>query len=74
MAEPVGSFVRLRTLCEGALELPRAQRREWVERMCEGDRALADEVLDLLARVERGGPLAELLDRPPPGPGGGPGG
>jgi len=64
MAENVRRFARLRTLCEGALELPETQRTDWIGRMCEGDEELIAEVEELLRRVDEGGTLAELFNGP----------
>ena len=61
MAEDLRRFTQVRTLCEGALELPRTERHDWLLRMCEGDAELYAEVEDLLRRVDEGGRLAELL-------------
>jgi hypothetical protein len=64
MAENVRRFARLRTLCEGALELPEIQRTDWIGRMCEGDEELIAEVDELLRRVDEGGTLAQLFNGP----------
>jgi serine/threonine-protein kinase len=40
---------RLRTLFAGALEIDAGERDAWIERQCDGDRALHDEVHRLLA-------------------------
>jgi len=64
MAEDVRRFARLRTLCEGALELPEEQRSDWIARMCEGDEELIADVDELLRRIDEGGTLAELFNGP----------
>jgi len=64
MPEEVRRFARLRTLCEGALELPEDQRPGWIGRMCEGDEELIAEVEEILRRVDEGGTLAEFFNGP----------
>ncbi|MFN0058335.1 MAG: protein kinase domain-containing protein [Planctomycetota bacterium] len=59
-----GSFARIRTLVQGALELPVAERRAFVERECAGDSEQAQEVLLLLA----GGLADDAFLSPPPSP------
>ena len=60
--EHVRHFARIRTLCEGALELPEEQRAGWLGRMCEGDPELIAETEGLLRRIAEGGVLADILD------------
>ncbi len=62
MAENIRRFSRLRTLCEGALELPEDQRGDWIRRMCEGDSELSAEVEEILRRVDEGDVLADLIN------------
>ncbi len=67
---------RLAGLFEAALDLPRGERRAFLERSCPGDPGLRAEVLDLLARQGDGGDFLEpprVVARPgapPPGPDG----
>ena len=61
MTEHLRRFTRMRTLCEGALELCPAERIPWLVRMCEDDAELLGEVQDLLLRVDQDGAVADFL-------------
>ena len=56
-----------RDLFEGALERPRQERAAWLARACDGDDALRDRVLALLAAAERDDGFLEPPSRPAPG-------
>ncbi len=62
MADSIRRFTRLRTICEGALELPEVQRGDWVRHMCDGDAELFAEVQEILRRIDEGGVLANLIN------------
>lgn len=62
MADSIRRFARLRTICEGALELPEVQRGDWVHHMCDGDTELLAEVEEILRRIDEGGVLANLIN------------
>lgn len=48
---------RVRELFEAALQVPPAERSEWVRAACEGDESLAAEVCGLLKAHEAPSPL-----------------
>ena len=60
-SQRIRRFTRIRTLFEGALELPLAERQVWLDQMCEDEEDVRAEVEDLLRRIDRGGELTALL-------------
>ena len=62
MADNIRRFARLRTICEGAMELSEVQRDDWVRHMCDGDTELLAEVEEILRRIDEGGVLANLIN------------
>lgn len=72
-SERVRRFMRLRTLVEGAVEVPAAEREGWLERTCEDEDLLREAfaLLRLMGEGEEPGPDAGNDERPGgTGPGG----